>query len=220
MWSHPISYHAGPQLAPAGVLPCPLPLPQFGARAHPMECHQCGKFAEKSSLCPKSARNLIILVCIFPSEVHPALPKSYPFCRAELNAFNPKKDHCTKSLKLTEIQPAEGMSSHCHAPQCPGPKKAFLGAKKHVQDGVHHPHGGTGSKRWLIQALGATLSSTCLHSLVCNHHKYAERLWSVIAQKQVLYGTELEVQNILPAEMLMSMQLPESSPATRDEGLC
>lgn len=100
----------------------------------------------------------------------------------------------------------------------PRAKKSFLGAKNHVQDGVHHPHGGTGSKRWLIQVLGAMLSSTHLHSLVCNHHKYAERLWSVIAQKQVFYGTELEVKNILPAEMLMLMELPESSPATRDGG--
>lgn len=116
---------AGPSWSPALSFPAPPVWFSSPFNGVPSVWEVCRKKQRVS----KSARNLIILVCTFPSEVHPALLKSYPFCRAELNAFNPKKDHCTKSLRLTGIQPAEGMSSHCHAPQCPGPKKAFWGQK-------------------------------------------------------------------------------------------
>ena len=126
---------AVPSWSPALSSPAPPVWCSSPSDGVPLQRDVCRKEQRVS----KSARNLISLACIFPSGVHPTLLKSRPFRRPELDAFVPKKHHCTKSLKLTGIQPAEGMSSHCHALQCPSPKKLFGGKKTYAGWGPSPP---------------------------------------------------------------------------------
>jgi len=139
MRSHPISNmpsrYAGPQLSPAGLLPLSPPAPLVRCLSPPDGVRRVWDIFRKEQCVCKSARNLTSLACIFPSDIPAALLESQAFCRAELNAFVPQKGHCTKSLKLTGIQPAEGVSSHCHSPRCPRPNKPLLGQKPMCRTG-------------------------------------------------------------------------------------
>lgn len=101
------------------------------------------------------------------------------------------------SHRLSGIQPEENVNF------APGGQQCFLWAISGSRMGSITPGMAQGAGTRLVPALSTTLPYMHAHSLACHHHN--EQLCRLVAPNQLFYSSELGVEDVLQAEVLLSV---------------